>query len=447
MNTQNVVTRMAPSPTGRFHVGGIRTAFYNYAFARKHGGKFILRIEDTDKERNKKEYEEEAYEVFKWVGMEYDEVYRQSEHLQRHQEVLARLIESGNAYEAEDAKDGSGKVIRFKNPNKTITFKDEILGEISVDTTDLGDFVIARNIESPLYHLAVVVDDHDEKVTHVIRAQEHVANTPRQILLHEALGFELPTYAHVPFILGPDGKKKLSKRDANVAAMEYKGNGFLPEAMLNFLSFIGWNPGTEQEIFTKQELIDAFSLDQVQKGPGGFNLDKLSWLNKQWLNNLSDQEFREYIDPLFDELKSTPIYNEEIMKKISPVIRERTNSKEDVVKMITEGELDYYFINPEINSEKVIWKKGTAIDAITHLGKVSEMIDSYTGDWSKEELKEYIFPYADEVGRGDVLWPLRFALSGRDKSPDPFTLLEILGKEVSLKRIKNNIEALEKTSA
>ncbi|MCI5050838.1 MAG: glutamate--tRNA ligase [Candidatus Pacebacteria bacterium] len=447
MNEKQVVTRMAPSPTGRFHVGGIRTAFYNYAFARKHGGKFILRIEDTDKERNKKEYEEEAYEVFKWVGMDYDEVYRQSEHLERHQEVLKTLIDLGAAYEAEGAKDANGKVIRFKNPNKEITFNDQILGEITVDTTDLGDFVIARNIDSPLYHLAVVVDDHDEGVTHVIRAQEHVANTPRQILLHEALDFETPIYAHVPFILGPDGKKKLSKRDANVAAMEYKENGFLPEAMLNFLSFIGWNPGTEQEVFSKDELVEAFSLDQVQKGPGGFNLDKLSWLNKQWLNTLSDEGFRNYIDPLFEELRKTPIYDEEVMQKITPIIRERISSYQDLSLMITEGELDYYFVNPEIDTEKVVWKKGTKEDAAMHLEKVLGMIISYSGDWNKDDLKSHIFPYADEVGRGDVLWPLRFSLSGRDKSPDPFTLLEILGKEISLQRIGNNIEALKKAIA
>ncbi len=441
MNKQ-VVTRMAPSPTGRFHVGGIRTAFYNYAYARKNGGKFILRVEDTDKERNEKAYEDEIYEVFSWLGMEYDEVYRQSEHLSRHQELLQKMITDGNAYEAEEAKDGSGQVIRFKNPNKTVTFHDEILGKISVDTTDLGDFVIARNIDSPLYHLAVVIDDHDEGVTHVIRAQEHVANTPRQILLHEALGFDTPTYAHVPFILGPDGKKKLSKRDTNTAAMDYRDNGYLPEALLNFLAFIGWNPGTEQEIFTKDELIQAFSLGQVQKGPGGFNLDKLSWLNKQWLNQLSIDDFRKYIDPLFDDLRDTPAYNESIMEKITPIIRERTNALSDVQGMISAGELDYYFVHPEINTEKVTWKKGTAEDATKHLSHVQEMIESYSADWNKESLREYIFPYADEVGRGDVLWPLRFSLSGRDKSPDPFTLLEVLGEEVALERIKNNIKSL-----
>ncbi len=435
---------MAPSPTGRFHVGGIRTAFYNYAFARKHEGTFILRIEDTDKERNKKEYEDEIYEVFKWVGMEYDKVFRQSENLSRHQEVLQKLIDNGSAYRAEEAKDGNGNVIRFKNPNKNVSFHDEILGEIAVDTTDLGDFVIARNNQSPLYHLAVVIDDHDEGVTHIIRAQEHVANTPRQILLHEALGFETPNYAHVPFILGPDGKKKLSKRDANVAAMDYKKDGFLPEALLNFLSFIGWNPGTEQEIFSKDELIEAFSLEQVQKSPGGFNLDKLSWLNKQWLNKLSEVQFTEYITPALLELKSRSTYNESVMHKIIPIIRERTNSLKDVKNMIIDGELEYYFVQPKINIEKIIWKKDTKEGTITHLKKAYELISNFDGEFTADSIKEVLWAYAEEVGKGNLLWPLRYALSGRDKSPDPFTLLATLGKETSLERITFALSELTK---
>jgi len=436
MNTdKKIVTRMAPSPTGRFHVGGIRTAFYNYAFARKHGGTFILRIEDTDKERNSKAYEDEIYEVFKWIGMEYDQVFRQSENISRHQEVLGTLIDSQFAYVAEESKDGQGNVIRFKNPNKEIIFIDEILGEIKVDTTDLGDFVIARNAQSPLYHLAVVIDDHDEGVTHVIRAQEHVANTARQILLHLALELEIPVYAHVPFILGPDGKKKLSKRDANVAAMDYKEQGFLPEALLNFLAFIGWNPGTEQEIFSKEELIQAFSLQQVQKGPGGFNPEKLSWLNKQWLNRLSEEKFSEYIAPLFSELRDTAIYNPGIMEKITPIIRERVQSLDDVQKMITGGEIDFYFAQPEINVEKIVWKKDTKEGTITHLKKAHELLSNMQGEFNAETTKEALWTYAEEVGKGNVLWPLRFALCGQDRSPDPFTLLGVLGQSESIQRI------------
>lgn len=434
---------MAPSPTGRFHVGGIRTAFYSYAFARKQGGSFILRIEDTDKERNEKEFEEEIYEVFSWMGMEYDAVYRQSEHLPRHQEVLKQLIEKGSAYEAEEAKDGTGKVIRFKNPNKEIIFQDEILGEIKIDTTDLGDFVIARNMESPLYHLAVVVDDYDEGVTHVIRAQEHLANTPRQLLLIEALGFTIPTYAHVPFILGPDGKKKLSKRDANVAALDYKKMGYLPEALLNFLVFIGWNPGTDQEIFTKEELINVFSLEQVQKGPAGYNLQKLDWINKEWLQKMSPEEFSAYIKDTAQVLWSQ---SESMFKKITPLIRERIHKLADLADMIDAGEFDYFFKTPEYSVENIIWKTSTAGETKKHLEHIQQLILGIdTKQYNKDFVKEQLWPYAEEQGKGDVLWPLRYTLSGREKSPDPFTLLEILGKDTVLERIDVAIRGLENT--
>lgn len=439
---KQIVTRMAPSPTGRFHVGGIRTAFYSYAFARNHGGKFILRIEDTDKERNKKEYEDEIYEVFKWIGMDYDEVYRQSENLARHREILKQLIDAGNAYEAEEAKDGSGNIVRFKNPNKTITVQDEILGDVTVDTTDLGDFVIARNMESPLFHLAVIVDDHDEGVTHVIRAQEHLANTPRQILLHEALGFETPIYAHVPFILGPDGKKKLSKRDANVAALDYREMGYLPEALLNFLVFIGWNPGTEQEIFTKEELIQTFSLEQVQKGPAGYNVQKLDWINKAWLNKLSLEDFVTYIKDTAQVLWSQ---SEDMFQKLIPMIRERINKSADLTEMIDTGEFDYFFHHPEyLEPEKIIWKKSDAEQTCKHLAYLAGQFSSIDiKQWNSETVKSYLWDYAEEQGKGDVLWPLRYALSGKDKSPDPLTLVEILGKETTLQRVENALKKVK----
>ena len=448
MNTHNVVTRMAPSPTGKFHIGSVRTTLFNYLFARHHNGKFIIRSEDTDKERSKPEYEQNMLDSLAWLGLEFDEFYRQSERTEIYQDHIQKLINSGHAYEAEASnEDPNKKVIRFKNPNTAITFSDLILGDISFDTEELGDFVIARTIDTPIYHLTVVVDDGLMAVTHVIRGQEHINNTPRQILILEALGFTRPAYAHIPLIMSPRGGK-LSKRDPEVIpTLEYQDQGILPEALINFMAFIGWNPGDEREIMSKDELVKEFDLLKVQKGGGVFNIDKLHWINKQYLNMLSLEEFRDYIDPLFAKLKDTPIYSEEIMQKITPIIRERTHYLGDVKEMITEGELDYYFVNPEINTEQVIWKKGTAESTLNHLGKVSELIENYSGDWNMDTLKELIFPYAEEVGKGDVLWPLRFSLSGRDKSPDPFTLLEVLGKDVSLERIKNNIEALKKATA
>lgn len=448
MNTQNVVTRMAPSPTGKFHIGSVRTTLFNYLFARHHNGKFIIRSEDTDKERSKPEYEQNMLDSLNWLGLEYDEFYRQSERTEIYQDHIKKLIESGHAYEAEASKDNPEMpVIRFKNPNTKIKFTDIILGDIEFDTTELEDFVIARNIETPIYHLTVVIDDALMKVSHILRGQEHINNTPRQILILEALGFTRPQYAHIPLIMSPRGGK-LSKRDPEVIpTLEYKDLGILHGALINFMAFIGWNPGDEREILSMDDLIKEFDLSKVQKGGGVFNIDKLHWINRQYLNELSQEEFAEYISPLFAELRDTPIFNQETMDKIIPIIRERANYLGDVQAMILDGEFDYYFVQPEIDAEKVVWKKSTPTEAINHLEKVHAIISAYSGDWNKDSLKEAIFPYAEEAGKGDVLWPLRFCLSGRDKSPDPFTLLEILGKEVVLERIENAIEALKKTTA
>ncbi len=450
MNSEKtVVTRMAPSPTGKFHVGGVRTALYNYLFARQHGGKFILRSEDTDRERSKPEYEENMKETLAWLGLDYDEFYRQSERTDIYREQLQKLIESGKAYEAEPSKDDPTKpVIRFRNPNAKVRFHDLILGDIEFDTTELGDFVIARNEENPIYHFTVVVDDGLMGVTHVIRGQEHVNNTPRQILLLEALGFERPVYAHIPLIMSPRGGK-LSKRDPEVIpALEYRDLGILPEALINFLAFIGWNPGDDRELMTLDELIREFRLERVQKSGGVFNIEKLYWINRQYLKRLSDGEFIDYLKPAMEEYRAKPFFREEVFQKILPLLRERIESYRDLWQMIEDGELDYFFIQPELNPEKIVWRKSTPEGALRHLEKLGEMLKAYEDSFERDTLKDYLWPYADAEGRGDVLWPLRYALSGKEKSPDPFTLLEILGKEESLSRIKRAFSLLqEKTGS
>ncbi len=445
MNTEKtVITRMAPSPTGKFHIGGVRTTLFNYLWARHNNGKFIIRSEDTDRERSKPEYEQNMLDTLAWLGLEFDEFYRQSERTEIYQEHIKKLIEAGHAYEAEASKDNPDMpVIRFKNPNKEIVFHDLILGEIHFDTTELGDFVIARNIETPVYHLTVVVDDGLMGITHVLRGQEHINNTPRQILILEALGFERPSYAHIPLIMSPRGGK-LSKRDPEVIpALEYKDEGVMPEALVNFMAFIGWNPGDEREFMSLEELVKEFDIAKVQKSGGAFNIEKLHWINKHYLNNLSDKAFAQYIDPLFAEMKANESFSEEVFANIIPIIRERASYYGDIREMIAGGEFDYYFENPRYeNPEKIIWKKGTMEESIKHLKSVSEMISEYTGNWNKEDLRSLIFPYAEEEGKGDVLWPLRYTLSGRDKSPDPFTLLEVLGRETTLARIETAIQKL-----
>jgi len=277
--TNNVVVRMAPSPTGNLHVGGARTALYNFLFARKNKGKFILRIEDTDKERSKKEFENDIFESFEWLGLQYDESYRQSERGEVYKNYLEKMLHHDSVYEADD------KVIRFRNPNKKVKFNDLIRGEIEFDTTELGDFVIAKSINEPLYHLAVVIDDFASKITHVIRGEDHISNTPRQILIQESIGAPRPLYAHLPLILAQD-RSKLSKRKhgESVSLDYYRQKGYSPGAIINYLALLGWNPGTEQEIFTLDELINVFELSKVHKGGAIFDEKKLAWVNRKHFN-------------------------------------------------------------------------------------------------------------------------------------------------------------------
>lgn len=438
--SKNVVTRFAPSPTGKLHSGAYRTGIFSYLYARHHGGRFVLRIEDTDKERSTKEYEENILESLEWLGLEYDEFYRQSEHVERHKEVLLKMIEDGHAYiSKEEAKDGSGvikEIVRFKNPNIDVTFTDEIKGEVTMHTEDLGDFVIAKNINEPLFHLAVVVDDFDAGITHVIRGEDHVSNTPRQILIQRAIGAPTPVYAHLPLVLGED-KQKLSKRKGALAVTEYRDLGYLPEAILNMVSLVGWNPGTEQELFTKDELIKEFHLSKVQKSPAVFNPEKLNWFNKEYIKKLSSDEFWNYTE----KFVPAEFKNDEVLKKIEPIVRDHIACFSDIAKMFESGELLYFFAAPMIDTEMVLWKdlrgspdglamtKEYIASAVEMLGKVE--------DWNKENIKSAIWDFAEEKGRGAVLWPMRVLLSGREKSPDPFTIAEIIGKEETLGRLKN----------
>lgn len=431
---------MAPSPTGKFHVGSARTALFSYLFAKHHGGKFILRIEDTDKERSKPEFEQNIIESFEWLGLKYDEFYRQSERTEIYREHIQKLLDNGSAYiskETPTEPGGREEVIRFKNPNKKVKFTDVILGDIEIDSTDLKDFVIAKDLDTPLYHLTVVVDDGVMGVSHVIRAQEHIANTPRQILILEALGWERPVYAHIPLVLAPD-KSKLSKRHGATALLDFKDMGYLPEAVQNFLAFLGWNPGTEKELFSLTELIQEFSLEKVQKGGGVFNLEKLDWFNKEYMKKLPEadavMEIRKHLD-LPDEL----------IKRALPSIMERISKWKD---LDNEDEFGFYKSLPDYAPESLIWKKlkdNPEAAKITkqNLSEAKSKIFSIPDDEYKvEKLNEQLMSLTIHAGKGEVLWPLRYALSGKDKSPDPFTLAYIFGKDETLNRINLAISKL-----
>ena len=438
--SQKVVTRFAPSPTGFLHLGSYRTAIFAYLFAKKNSGDFILRIEDTDKARNKKEYEENIIESLKWLGLFYDKFYRQSEHIEIHKKYLQKMITEGKAYiSREEAKDGSGEIkelIRFKNPNIDVTFQDEVKGEITVNTTDLEDFVIAKNLNEPLFHLAVVVDDFEEGVTHVIRGEDHTSNTPRQILIQRAIGAPTPIYAHIPLVLGGD-KLKLSKRRGALPVSIYKDSGFLPEAILNAVAFIGWNPGTEQEIFTHDELVKSFDLSKIQKSPAIFNEEKLCWFNKEHIKKLPKEEIEKNI------LKYLPenMQDRNIISKITSIVLDHISKWGDVKEMAERGDLDFFFQEPKYEKEKLIYKNvpfpkilENLKQAINTLQKINEQ------DFTKEKVKEVLMYFGDTLdSRGELLHPVRFALSGLDKSPDPFIIAEILGKNETLSRLQKAI--------
>lgn len=434
-SSQKVVTRFAPSPTGKAHAGGYRTAMYAWLFARQQGGEFVLRIEDTDRARNVPEAKDDIYEALKWLGINHDRMYIQSENLDRHREVLHQLIKEEKAYIShEEAKDGSGvmkDVIRFRNPNKTITFTDLIRGEISIDTTDLGDFVVARNIDDPLYHLAVVIDDHDEGITHVIRAEEHISNTPRHILLHEALGWDIPAYAHLPLVLSLD-KKKLSKRKGALAMTDYAKLGYLPGAVFNCITMLGWNPadpGSEQEIFSVPELIKRFSFDRMQKSGAIFKEEKLDWFNREYIKMLSSEEFIVHAKAFLPSWA-----DEHMLVLVERMLRERINKFADVTTFFEESE--YLFRTPTVDEAMLVWKTDTLENAKTHIAKAKELLSNISeSDWNIEKLKEVLMSYAEQVGKGNVLWPVRVALSGKEKSPDPFEIAQIIGKEETLKRL------------
>src|SRR3989344_3954268 len=417
-----VITRFAPSPTGLLHAGNYRTAVFTYLFTRKVGGQFILRIEDTDRVRSKSEYTDNIIESLKWLGLEYDKFAMQSENIARHKEVLTELISKDSAYISKERHSETGtetEVVRFRNPGIDVTFHDLIRGEITMHTGDLGDFVIAKSVSEPLFHLAVLVDDFDMNVTHVTRGDDHISNTPRQILIQRAIGAPTPIYAHLPLLLGTD-RTKLSKRKGAKAMTEYRDMGYLPETLVNYMALLGWNPGTDKEIFTLAELIEQFDFSRVQKSAAIFDDNKLDWLNRKHIRLLTPDEM----------LKRAGEYlpNREC-EKFLPLLLERINKFSDIVDMLKEGgEFHFLLTPPKITRELLVGKSGANVEEIKkHLTYILEKgID-----------KEIVWPYAEQMGKSKVLWPMRVALSGKAKSPDPFTLAKYLGKEESVLRLEN----------
>ena len=443
---EQIRVRIAPSPTGSLHIGTARTALFNYIFAKQHGGVFVVRIEDTDKERSKKEFEENILDGLSWLKIKPDEFYRQSERTEIYKKYIEKLIKDGFAYlSKEEASPGKrSEVIRFKNPNKSITFNDIIRGPITFETKDLGDFVIAKDLDTPLYHLAVVVDDHEMKISHVIRGEDHISNTPRQIMLLEAIGANIPTYAHLPLILAPD-KSKLSKRHGAIAVTEYREDGFLPEAIVNFLAILGWSPqsrGEEGSILSFDEIIEKFELEKVSKSGAVFDIKKLEWINKQYIKKIPQGDLGEIIREKI-LARGLFISNEEMFVRSIPLIIEKISTLNEA-SAVWQEELLFLEKTPKYGVEKLVWKDEGALKTKENLSKILEIIQVIdSSEFSAERIKELIFPFADSVGRGGVLWPMRFSLTGQEKSPDPFTSAYLLGKDESILRISQAVNLLK----
>jgi glutamyl-tRNA synthetase len=440
----NVRTRMAPSPTGYFHVGSARTALFNYIYAKKTSGKFILRIEDTDIKRNNPEFEKDILEQMIWLGLNPDETYKQSDLLKSHEDALKNLLGNDRAFISKETskenKNEEVEVIRLRNKGENVKFNDLIRGEISFDTTELGDFVIARNINEPLYHLAVVVDDNEMNISHIIRGEDHISNTARQILIGRALEYDEPQYAHLPLILAPD-KSKLSKRKHSFAVVkQLRKDGFEAEAIVNFLTLLGWSPKGDREVLSLKSVISEFELSNVHKSGAVFDIEKLKWLNREYLLKMDDSKFS---DIALEKMRESSIvgYDDKVAVKLVPILRERINYWGEIRDLKNNGNFDYYFTCPKIDAKKLPWRETSKDVLNNHLRSVVKIL-SEANELSfenAESVKNLIWNYANDHGRGEVLWPIRYALSGQEKSPDPFTLISILGKKESISRIENAI--------
>lgn len=439
---ERIKVRFPPSPTGYCHIGTARMALLNYAFAKKHGGTIVFRSEDTDKERSKREYEDDIIEQLQWLGFSWDEFYRTSELLEDHKSALQTLINADKAYiSLEESKKEPGKqveVVRLRNPGKIITFTDIVRGDITFDTKELGDLVIARAIDDPLYHFAVVVDDANEGVTHVIRGEDHISNTPRHILIQEALGYPRPQYAHFPLHLNAD-RSKMSKRSGDVAVRVYREKGFLRDALVNYLAVVGWTAPSGKEILSLEDIISEFELTDLHKSGGIFDMEKLRWYNRQYLLREPDADFaKSALDVLRTSLEGRVEWNGAVAQKVAPLIKERVNVWEDLREQVREGEYDFFFADPMCDPASIPGKKNTPDIAKQNLIKVKELLENIPDAQFEdaERLKAGIWPYAESAGRAAVLWPLRYALSGRERSPDPFVILSIIGKESALRRVE-----------
>ncbi|HWJ07440.1 MAG TPA: glutamate--tRNA ligase [Steroidobacteraceae bacterium] len=460
-----VRTRFAPSPTGMLHIGGVRTALFCWLYARRHGGTFILRVEDTDRERSTPEAVHAILEGMRWLGLDHDEgPFYQTERMDRYKEVIDQFLREGKAYHCYCSKEeldqmradqtarkekprydgrcrhrtapvpGVNPVVRFRNPDEgSVVVNDVVHGPIVFDSGELDDLIIARSDGTPTYNFCVVVDDYDMQVTHVIRGDDHINNTPRQINMLRALGVEPPLYAHVPMILGPDGAK-LSKRHGAVSVLQYREDGFLPEGLLNYLGRLGWSHG-DQEIFTLEEMTQLFDINDVNKGASALNIDKMLWTNQQHIMKATPERLAQYLQP---QLAALGIVTDDLAKLAAVARAQQERAK--TLKEMAENST-FFFRDVTTYDEKAA-KKNLTPDAAPLLKQARDRMAALES-WAAPQLHEVIQAVAAEAGAGmgKVAQPIRVAVSGGSVSPPIDATLEILGRETTLQRLDRAIAA------
>ncbi|MEN3037710.1 MAG: glutamate--tRNA ligase [Candidatus Kryptonium sp.] len=458
-------TRFAPSPTGHLHIGGARTAIFNWLYSRKKNGEFYLRIEDTDKERSSEDMVQSIIDGLNWLGINWDgEIYFQSKHINDHISACYELVKKGHAYfcycteeelelkrkQAEEKKipykydrkclylseeekgkferEGRRRTIRFKVPDGETVFFDVVHGEIRFNNSEIDDFIILRSDNTPVYNMAVVVDDHKMDITHVIRGDDHISNTPKQILIYQALGWDIPVFAHVPLILGPD-RKRLSKRHGATAVIEYREKGFLPEAMFNYLCLLGWSPGDNREIMTIEEIIEAFDITKIQKKSAIFDQTKLEWMNSEYIRKKENIEILKLLKPIVKKY-GYEIENDLYLLKVISLMKDRVKVLDDFVtfgKYFFEDPYDY---DPE--GIKKYWNENTPA-LLTEFTNIIRKIEDFNAPEIEKELRNFAFEKG--IKASDLIHPIRLAITGMRISPGLFEVMEVLGKETSIKRI------------
>ena len=467
--------RFAPSPTGFLHVGGARTALFNWLLAKKHNGVFILRIEDTDRSRSSDEMTVAILEGMKWLGLNWDEgPYHQADGFDRHKADAMRMLDEGKAYRcfctqeevearkaaapreskeayhydrhcllkvtpeesARRAANGEKFAVRFKVPAGKTSWTDAVHGYTEFDNDSIDDFVILRSDATPIYNLAVVSDDIEHRITHVIRGDDHISNTPKQVLIYQALGHEPPTFAHVPMILGPDGKR-LSKRHGATAVGEYKDKGILPDAMVNFLALLGWAPGNDEEVLSRDEMVERFALEDINKKSAVFDTTKLEWMNGQYLAKMSAEE----LEPLVrEQLPETASHVESAwLRELIDLLKIRARTVTGIAEQVVPYLTDPVEYEPEAVQKQ--WKN--AEEAADRIRKVRDTLPA-PESWTHDDLEKSLRQLAEQegVGAGKLIHPLRVAVVGNSASPGIFDVMKLLGRDRTVRRINDALAYL-----